>query len=505
MRLLALAAILCLLLVFAIRAADSLAHAGRAVTFPYGLDYGEGTVWQQALMIPGPNMYGDITHPPFIVFEYPPVYHLLVRALVSVGIDPLAAGRSISLAATIVIAVLIGNITFAATRENSSTKARILGSILAGLIIFPYRPVEESAVWMHVDVLAIGFSFAGIYMSIVAGYRIFTLCIAVLLFSFAVYTKQTELSAPIATFLIIATVDRRSALQAVIFGSIISGAALTVLLLITNGGFWRHIIEYNRHNRFVFDNIPYLLSRQRRDAAGLVTGFAAFAFLWWREATSRKLPDLAGWFAAIRESEQLRALSIISLWFVLASAQLVTLGRPGAWDNYFVEWMCITAVPIGMAAVVWTRLATKASSALFPGLAGLLCSLALATQGLHRWPYELGIVDNPRAAAVRRQLVDLIRASRKPVISDDMVLILRAGKHVFIEPAIFTELADTGYWDQGPLLKLIQNHAFALVITQTVRMQDEVAGGVFTDEVAHAIESSYPFIERLDNYVIRRP
>ncbi len=348
-----------LLLVLTIRAAHFIAHAARAVTFRFGLDYGEGTVWQQALLIPGPRMYGEVTHAPFIAFEYPPVYHLLVRALVAVGIDPLTAGRGISLTATIVIAVLAGSIAFTATQQSASTGARILGSVLAALIVFTYRPVAESAVLMHVDVLAITFSFAGVYLAIIAGHRTFTLCVAVLLFSLAVYTKQTELSAPIATLLVAAIIDLRSALKAAAFGLIISGADLIILLVATDGGFWRHVIVYNAHNRFIPQNIIYLLLRQKGDALGLLTRIVAFGFLWWTEATQHRVRDLGTWGAALRQSKKLRTVSIGSLWFVLASAQLVTLGRPGSWDNYFVEWMCITAIPIGMTATIaWAGLSS---------------------------------------------------------------------------------------------------------------------------------------------------
>jgi hypothetical protein len=46
-------AILGLILLFSIRAVRYLSYATRAITFPFGLDYGEGIVWQQALLIPG--------------------------------------------------------------------------------------------------------------------------------------------------------------------------------------------------------------------------------------------------------------------------------------------------------------------------------------------------------------------------------------------------------------------------------------------------------------------
>ena len=80
--------------------------AGSLLANPFG-DYGEGIVWQQALLIPGPRMYGQIEHLPFIVFHYPPVYHLVSRAVMAFGVDPLAAGRIVSLASTAVIAISI--------------------------------------------------------------------------------------------------------------------------------------------------------------------------------------------------------------------------------------------------------------------------------------------------------------------------------------------------------------------------------------------------------------
>src|SRR5262249_2935812 len=41
-----------------------------------------------------------------------------------------------------------------------------------------------------------------------------------------------------------------------------------------------------------------------------------------------------------------------------------------------------------------------------------------------------------------------------------MVLLLRAGQAVPIEPAIFADLTLTGIWDQRPFLNLIQDHEF---------------------------------------------
>ena len=141
-------------------------------------------------------MYGDITQFPFIVFEYTPVYHLLVRVIASLGIDPLAAGRGVTLAATLTIAVLAGAIAFAAMREIASIRARFIGAAVAGLMVLTYYPVQKWAVTMRVDLLATCFSIAGVYLAIVAGQRTIILYAAILVFVLAVYTKQTELCAP---------------------------------------------------------------------------------------------------------------------------------------------------------------------------------------------------------------------------------------------------------------------------------------------------------------------
>jgi hypothetical protein len=503
-RLLVRIAILGIILLLGRRTIRYLGYAAQAITFPFGLDYGEGIVWQQALLIPGPRMYGDITQFPFIVFHYPPVYHLVIRAIAVFGIDPLAAGRGTTMAATIAIAVLVGAIVATAVQGMVSANARILGATVGGLMVFAYHPVQVWAVTMRVDMLAIGFSMAGICIAILAGQRTIILCAAIVMFLLAVYTKQTELSAPIAAMLVAIVVDARSAVKASAFGLLVGGAAFIILELSTGGGFWHHIFTYNI-NRFSFDELKRNLLDQEADALGVLVGVLAFAYLWWIEATA---PRIEGWVEALRQSRRLRALTIMSMWFGLASTQLLSLGKSGAASNYFIEWMCITTVPIGMVAgLAWDRAGTRSKDVLFAGFAGLLLSLALAEHIRHGPLAEVRIVNEPNGIALRSHLVDLIRKTSKPALSEDMVLLLRAGQPVPIEPAIFTELTETGIWDQQSLLKLIQNHFFGVIILTHEEDKNLIR---FTNEALKAIENSYPSVEHLGNdligkYIIHRP
>ena len=493
-------ALLGLILVLIVRAVEYLSYAARAIAFPFTLDYGEGIVWQQALLIPGSRMYGDITQFPYIVFHYTPLYHLTVRAIAAIfGADLLAAGRSSTLAFTIAIAVLAGSIVSAAMREILPTNARVVGGTISGLMLLTYSPVQDWAVMMRVDMLAVGFTMTGVYLAILAGERTIILSAAILMFVLAVYTKQTELAAPAAAMLVATMVSVRSSLKASAFGLVVGGGFFAILELKTGGRFWHHIFQYNL-NRFSFHVMIRNLRTQEPEALGVLLGILAFAYLWWIEATSIAALRIRLWVDALRQSRKLRALMIISLWFVFASAQLVSVGKWGSTTNYFIEWICITTLPTGMVvSLAWERATTAHKAARFAGVAGVLVSFTLAAHALHRPLAELPIVDDPNGVAVRSQLVQLIRENPKPSLSEDMGLLLRAGQKVPIEPAIFDDLTARGIWNQQPFLSLIQARAFGLIILQEA--EDEA----FTSAVASAIRHNYPLVERRGDYTVRRP
>jgi len=494
-------AVVGVILLLTVRAAEYLGYAALAIGFPFGLDYGEGIVWQQALLIPGSHMYGDITQFPYIVFNYTPLYHLVVRSITAFGIDPLAAGRGVTLAATIAISGLAGLIVTTAMRESTSTSARIAGAAVAGLMVFTYGSLQAWATLMRVDMLAICFSIAGVYLAILAGKKIIISCFAILFFVLAIYTKQTELSAPIAAILVMLIGNARSTLIASTLGFLVGGSALVVLQLRTGGAFWHHIFVCNLNGPFSFyEALHKMWWSMKDDGLGVLLGVVALAFLWWSEVTSLPTLKPTAWIKAIRGSIQLRALAILSLWFLLASLQLVSLGKSGAAVNYCIEWMCITAMPIGMAtSLAWDRATIQGNIVRFAGWAGLLLSLTIAAHTLRRPVVGQTIVGDSNEIALRTHLVNLIRANPKPSLSTDMTLLMRAGQAVPLEPAMFTDLTVSGIWDQGPFINLIRDRAFGLIITEKWYKEP------FTNEVMRAIENNYTLMEQLGDYRVRRP
>jgi len=172
-----------------------------AIGFPLDLDYGEGIVLQQVLLILTDRAYGDINSYAFIVFHYPPVYHLVVRGLMVFGCDLVHAGRTVSVVATMANAGIVALLAHEGLSSSVTKSARLFGAAVGGLAVFTFLPI---AIWMpfaRVDMLAVRFSLAGVVCAAYAPASRISLHAAVLFFVLALYTKQTELAAPVAAVL----------------------------------------------------------------------------------------------------------------------------------------------------------------------------------------------------------------------------------------------------------------------------------------------------------------
>jgi hypothetical protein len=116
--------------------------------------------------------------------------------------------------------------------------------------------------------------------------------------------------------------------------------------------------------------------------------------------------------------------------------------------------------------------------------------LTVAVQPLRRFREA----DFAERRAAREALVQRFAAAEKPVASDDMAVLMRAGKQVVFEPAIATNLAATGAWDQRPLVQFIRSHGFAFMLT----VDNNVGGGSWrSPAVDAAMREGYPRVENV--------
>ena len=93
----------------------------------------------------------------------------------------------------------------------------------------------------------------------------------------------------------------------------------------------------------------------------------------------------------------------------------------------------------------------------------------LVAQVLLTVPPPLDFKNGPEARKEMGELFRQIQAAQKPVVSDDMVMLLRAGKRHPLETMIFTGLAKEGKWDDGKLVDRIESHAFAFLVVRAAR------------------------------------
>jgi hypothetical protein len=477
------------------RAVQFTAKGVAAVRFPWELDYGEGIVWQQARLIFSDKAYGPIDHFGAIVFHYTPIYHA-VTALVSgaLGTDELATGRAISLLATFASAIAAGVIAVTIGRENGKMRRWVIGSV-AGLSALTFVPVAVWALLMRVDMLALALSLAGVVAALKAAERPRWILLASVCFVAAVYTKQIAVAAPIAVFSVLLATRPKLALQGIGICVALGSAALGVLTWLTDGGFFRHVFLYNV-NRLDGGRLWWLVLAGAQHAIYCALGgWAAF----WQASQLR---------SRYRSITSLRAASaadigrLIGLAYLgVTTAMLLTVTKSGSSINYFVEWCFALSI---FVAVGLGELTSSASKFADRKAIAVALPLGLALQAAITPPSPWDTNRNGRRAHELAILSKQVAAAKKPVISDDMVLLLRSGRQVLWEPAIFAELASTGVWDQRPFVQRVRNGEFAFFVTSNKRGEPRFDQR-YNPAVADAMDEAYPVKESLAGLLIHRP
>ena len=484
-----------LLALLAVHAAGAVLDFWAAIASPLELDYGEGIVWQQAALLPGPRAYSPATGLPFIVFHYPPLYHLLTRAVGVLTPDLLAAGRLVSAACTLGIAGLVGALVWRGTDRDG------FAALGAALLVLCLHATRTWGLFMRVDMLAALLGLVGLWVGARAEGRFWGTLAALLICTAAVFTKQTQLAPGVAVLLWAGARHPRAALGA---AGVAAGAGLAVVLAlqaVTDGGFLLNILGYN-------------VNRMSLAQAGVV--------LW---AERQSWPAMGAMIAAaclLRDRRGLRGLML--LHFVLATIMLVTIGKSGSNFNYLIEWLCTGCVLLGIAASdtgrfrlplpagegrgeghgepdrgrLWWLPSPRPSP---EGRGGTVTWLVLASLWLAVLPMRQWAEEDQAALIEAAALVQEIATAPKPVASEDMVLLMRAGRGVTYEASIATELASVGRWDEAPLVDLIRRGGFAFMITSrglgTLRQ---------TPAVQAAIDAAYPRTEPLRSGLsLRRP
>lgn len=457
-------ALIALSLAFAFGLVRLGAHGLAALGYPYGLDYGEGTVWQQMRGIVAGAGYAPLGLIPGFVYEYPPLYHLVTAAVARTwGLDELLAGRAVSLAAALACAGLIGLLSAAMLRPEVSQPVRCGVAAIAALAFATLPVVLTWSVLMRVDMLACALTLAGMVLAARGAARPAVAAWAGLAFAAAIYTRQTCLPAPAAAFVVLVVARPRAAWLMLGAAVTAGGIALVVLSIATHGQFLVHIVLYNI-NRIVWAHAPRLALVLIASAVPLALGGIGLA------VSLRRL-DPANWRtlrARLRADPALVAAAIVTGMLVLKTLTLPAILKSGASDNYLLDWFAALAVLTGVAAAPAVRSALDGGSRPGPALL-LLLGAGVPVQMID--PPLFPAAQSPADRATMTALVARVAASARPVVSDDMVLLLRAGKPVIWEPAIIAELGAAAQYDEAALARLVRRGDFGFFVTAGVAVR----------------------------------
>ena len=138
------------------------------------------------------------------------------------------------------------------------------------------------------------------------------------------------------------------------------------------------------------------------------------------------------------------------------------------------------------------------------GISLLLMPLPIALHALFSPAVSYTAIETPERLSALNALAARVAAAHKPIISDEMVMLLTSGKSVVWEPAIFAELASKGTWDERPLIKRIHNHEFAMFITADAG-GNQMFQRRYNPAVAAAINQDYPIVSYYAGYNARLP
>jgi hypothetical protein len=486
-----------LLLAVLLYRAALFAFAGlEAIRYPWQLDYGEGIIWQQMRWIFSAQAYGQIDQFPAIVFHYPPLYHAVTAlTAAALGTDELATGRAISLLSTILAAVASARLVSLILEGRTHGGDRRLCSLIAGLLVFTFLPVISWKTVMRVDLLAVALSLFGLHAALRSLERPRFIYLACMLFVAAVYTKQTSIAAAAASFAVLLTFRPRLALHGIAICMAVGLAAFLMLGWLTDGGFYRHIFLYNV-NRPAFGQLSWIAEVAWAQASYVF--FAGFVLIRYLAELRLKYRGQANIRAALGNDVSDMRLLMAAAYALISTLMLVLVAKSGSSINYFLEWF----FALGLFAAMAPSMAMKPGR--YRTVLAIVVPLALAFEAATvPRPRSGSGADSPRSRELA-QLSAAIASADKPVISDDMVLLIRSGREVLWEPAIFAELASTGGWDERPFVARIRNGEFAFFVTEGQRGHSRFDAR-YNPAVADAIDLAYPIKEAKAGLVVHRP
>ena len=450
------------------------ADGARMIAFPYPMDYGEGPLLAQTGALGNrENIYrADLTSPPYTISNYPPLYPLVLSPVARVAGPAFWYGRLLSWLSIAAAATLVGLIVHALTRDR-------LAATIGGLVLLAFPPAAYWAGLYRVDGFALALSLGGLYACARRPGARWTVPIAALLLTAAIFTRQSYgLAAPLAAVVwLLASGRSRHALALVGLMTAASAALFAGFEWLTHGGFSFNIVTANLN-----EYRPGSLARYLADVWALMP----------------IVLTAAGLFLLVAGALRVPAWRLVAPYLIGAALAGLTIGKVGSNVNYLLELGAAVALSIG------TLMAWLGPRRTVAAVAALLLTLDVTLMILAS-PYRAVTYARLGQAQDARRLERVVRDAGGVVLADeDMGLLARAGLPIHFQPFEMTQLARAGRWDQRPLLDDLERQAFAAILIYEIP-DVPLHRERWTDEMLAAIERRYAVTERIGQTLVFRP
>lgn len=482
-----------LLVVYLGYLAVMLAYGRSVLMFPFDYDQGEGFELYDAVRLARfENIYLDNARFPFYSSNYPPVYRVLLVPLVWLFGPHLWVGRIVALAATLVIGAGIMFVARAAWRTEKHVVAWLVPAI-AGLAFFAANYVYQVAPLARAHLPMAAFAFFGI-AALARAFRdehphAAWAAAGVTLLMTAGFTKLQAVDALCAGFAFLLARNPRWFLQA-----LVGCAAATVVLvgwidLSSQGQFWINVVAANVNEY---------------DIAVTWKTYGQWLQLQWPTLVCAALYVAWNMRDAIR-ARSLRSIDVWSLYFLMSSAIGMLTGKWGAGPTYLIASIAAALVCTALlfvrvwrtfderrrtwiAAVIVAVFTAQAAANLHMPTSGRVFGAIARAIGLDAmpssyppYPYydssgytQLGHLLDQQDAINAWALVEELRKHPGPLLTEEAMLSLNAGREVVTNPTQLLNLSKNDMLDTTEIIERIDRREFGAIVLKAFFYPEDV-------------------------------
>ncbi len=448
-----------------------------AIRFPYPLDYGEGPILDQVMhLLQGENIYRpDLTQTPYVISNYPPVFHLLQLPFAAFNGPAFWYGRAISVVSAFIVAVLVGLLIYTLTKEW-------IASLIGGALLFSFPYIAGWSFFNRVDTVALAFSMAGLYAVVRWPQRSWGLALAYVCFVLAAGTKQSyTLAGPLTACVWLWLQGRRPFALGLALALVLTGGTLLLLFnFVTQGGFYTHTVTANV-NPFLLSILMDYFTNLFVRGGYLVIGLVLFIMV-------------------ERIGDQMTAVPFVIVYVLASMLAAVTVGKVGSSINYLYELTAALCIGAGVA-VAW-------AGKNYWLKAFIVTVIAIQSGTLSAWA-EDGYLVYVRQKMIAHEevakLAQVVQHNNGHVLTDEwMGLLPQLGYPLNYQPFEYFMLSQAGLWQPTDLQARIQRREFGAILLYNPSHFNSIEAR-WPKSIRTTIYANYQLKERLAETLVYVP